>query len=198
MVLHDRDPDPTKDPAAPAVLAAFDAAQDAGMPSLDCYRAGVKASSCVMSSLAPHDAALWFVQLGNYDELTIPEAPYIGIVMPDELMRHVTEAALAERRSPGGWVLNRVRKHWEQSRALVGKIWRRILARGAVGCDFGRPRAATECRFPAAKRTSATRPRSTPFAPITAIGPASIEQVKSTQSGRSPALLDHLVGAHQE
>ena len=43
MVLHDRDPDPTKDPAAPAVLAAFDAAQDAGMPSMDCYRAGVKA-----------------------------------------------------------------------------------------------------------------------------------------------------------
>ena len=43
MVLHDRDPDPTKDPAARAVLAAFDAAQDAGMPSMDCCRASVKA-----------------------------------------------------------------------------------------------------------------------------------------------------------
>jgi hypothetical protein len=40
---HDRDPDPTKDPAAPAVLAGFDAAQDAGLPSIDCYRAGVEA-----------------------------------------------------------------------------------------------------------------------------------------------------------
>ena len=31
------------DPAAPAVLAAFDAAQDAGLPAVDCYRAGVEA-----------------------------------------------------------------------------------------------------------------------------------------------------------
>jgi hypothetical protein len=30
-------------PAASAVLAAFDAAQDAGLPSVDCYRAGVEA-----------------------------------------------------------------------------------------------------------------------------------------------------------
>jgi hypothetical protein len=43
MVLHDRDPDPTKDPAASAVLAAFDAAPDAGSPSVDSYRAGVEA-----------------------------------------------------------------------------------------------------------------------------------------------------------
>jgi hypothetical protein len=43
MVLHDRDPDPTKDPAAPAVLAAFDAAQEAGLPSMDFYLAGVEA-----------------------------------------------------------------------------------------------------------------------------------------------------------
>jgi hypothetical protein len=31
------------DPAASAVHAAFDAAQDAGLPAVDCYRAGVEA-----------------------------------------------------------------------------------------------------------------------------------------------------------
>jgi hypothetical protein len=30
------------DPAASAVLAAFDAAQDAGLPAVACYRAGVE------------------------------------------------------------------------------------------------------------------------------------------------------------
>ncbi len=68
------------------------------------------ATACVMSSLSPIAAVRWFVDLGNYDELTIPEAPYIGIVLPDELMRRVTGAASAERRSVGGWVLNRVRE----------------------------------------------------------------------------------------
>ncbi len=43
MILRDRDPDPTMDDAAAVVLAAFEAAQDAGLPSVDCYRAGVEA-----------------------------------------------------------------------------------------------------------------------------------------------------------
>jgi hypothetical protein len=68
------------------------------------------ASSCVMSSLSPHDAVLWFVQLGNYDELSIPEAPFVGIVLPDELMRGVTTAASADHRSVGAWVLNRIKE----------------------------------------------------------------------------------------
>jgi hypothetical protein len=44
-MVYDRDRDPTKDPAASEVLAAFDAARDAGLPSVDCYRAGVDAWS---------------------------------------------------------------------------------------------------------------------------------------------------------
>ena len=43
MVWRDREPDPMTDPAASAVLEAFEAAQDAGLPSVDCYRAGVEA-----------------------------------------------------------------------------------------------------------------------------------------------------------
>lgn len=71
------------------------------------------ASSCVMSSLSPHDAVLWFVQLGNYDELSIPETPFVGIVLPDELMRGITAAASVDRRSAGAWVLGRIKKALE-------------------------------------------------------------------------------------
>jgi len=35
--------DPTKDHAAAAVLTAFETAQSDGLPSVDCYRAGVEA-----------------------------------------------------------------------------------------------------------------------------------------------------------
>jgi len=35
--------DPTTDIAAEAVLAAFEAARSAGLPSVECYRAGVDA-----------------------------------------------------------------------------------------------------------------------------------------------------------
>jgi hypothetical protein len=43
MARHNRESGRMTDPAASAVLAAFDAAQDAGLPSVDCYRAGVEA-----------------------------------------------------------------------------------------------------------------------------------------------------------
>jgi hypothetical protein len=43
MVWRDREPDPMADPAASAVLEAFDAAQAAHLPSVVCYRAGVDA-----------------------------------------------------------------------------------------------------------------------------------------------------------
>jgi hypothetical protein len=36
-------PDPTADSAAPEVLAAYDAAERKGKPSVECYRAGVDA-----------------------------------------------------------------------------------------------------------------------------------------------------------
>ena len=57
MVLHDRDPDPTKDPAAPAVLAAFDAAQDAGMPSMDCYRPALRHGAMPIPTTPPDTPA---------------------------------------------------------------------------------------------------------------------------------------------
>ncbi len=43
MVWHDREPDPMTDPAASAVLEAFDAAQAARLLPVICYRAGVEA-----------------------------------------------------------------------------------------------------------------------------------------------------------
>ena len=43
MVWHDREINPTTDPAAPAVLEAFDAAQAARLLPVICYRAGVEA-----------------------------------------------------------------------------------------------------------------------------------------------------------
>ena len=43
MVWHDREPDPTTDSAAAAVLAAFEAGQRDDLPPVDCYRAGVEA-----------------------------------------------------------------------------------------------------------------------------------------------------------
>src|SRR5688500_9271053 len=43
-------------------------------------------SSCVMPSLTPHHVALWFVELGGHDELSLPDAPYIVIVLPEDLM----------------------------------------------------------------------------------------------------------------
>jgi hypothetical protein len=43
MVWHDREINPTMDPAASAVLEAFDAAQAAHLPPVICYRAGVEA-----------------------------------------------------------------------------------------------------------------------------------------------------------
>jgi hypothetical protein len=43
MVRRDRESGRMTDPAALAVLAAFDAAQDAGLSAVACYRAGVEA-----------------------------------------------------------------------------------------------------------------------------------------------------------
>ncbi len=43
MVCRSSTVDPTVDVAAAAVLAAFDAARGAGLPSVECYRAGVEA-----------------------------------------------------------------------------------------------------------------------------------------------------------
>jgi len=42
MVWHDREINPMTDPAASAVLEAFDAAQAAGLLPVTCYRAGVE------------------------------------------------------------------------------------------------------------------------------------------------------------
>jgi hypothetical protein len=43
MVWHDREINPTTDRAASAVLDAFEAAQEARLPPVICYRAGVEA-----------------------------------------------------------------------------------------------------------------------------------------------------------
>ena len=43
MFPPDREPDPTMDDAASAVLEAFEAAQRDDLPPVDCYRAGVEA-----------------------------------------------------------------------------------------------------------------------------------------------------------
>jgi hypothetical protein len=43
MVWRGSTIDPTEDIAATAVIDAFDDAQQAGLPSVDCYRAGVGA-----------------------------------------------------------------------------------------------------------------------------------------------------------
>jgi hypothetical protein len=43
MVWHGWETDPTKDPAAADVLAAYEAAQDARKSTADCYRAGIEA-----------------------------------------------------------------------------------------------------------------------------------------------------------
>jgi uncharacterized protein YcbX len=43
MVWHDRETNPTTDRAASAVLDAFEAAQEARLPPVICYRAGVEA-----------------------------------------------------------------------------------------------------------------------------------------------------------
>jgi hypothetical protein len=43
MVWHDHEINPTADPAASAVLEAFDAAQAARLLPVICYRAGVEA-----------------------------------------------------------------------------------------------------------------------------------------------------------
>jgi len=43
MVWHDRGPEPMTDPAASAVLEAFEAAQAARLPPVVCYRAGIEA-----------------------------------------------------------------------------------------------------------------------------------------------------------
>ena len=43
MVWRGSTIDPMTDCAASAVLDAFDSARDAGLPSVDCYRAGVDA-----------------------------------------------------------------------------------------------------------------------------------------------------------
>ena len=43
MFPPDREPDPMTDPAASAVLEAFEAAHEARLPPVFCYRAGVEA-----------------------------------------------------------------------------------------------------------------------------------------------------------
>jgi hypothetical protein len=43
MVWHGAEPDPTADPAATAVLAAYKAAVEARLDTPACYRAGVEA-----------------------------------------------------------------------------------------------------------------------------------------------------------
>jgi predicted Zn-dependent protease len=47
----------TRDQAAAAVLAAFQAAREAGKPSVDCYRAGVRAWKELYPDQAPEYAA---------------------------------------------------------------------------------------------------------------------------------------------
>jgi hypothetical protein len=58
MVWPDREINPTTDPAAPAVLEAFDAAQATRLPPVDCYRAGVEAWRRAHPDQRPDHAAL--------------------------------------------------------------------------------------------------------------------------------------------
>jgi hypothetical protein len=57
MVWQVRAIDPMTDQAASAVLEAFDAAQDAGLSSVGCYRAGVEASRRAHPDQRPEYAA---------------------------------------------------------------------------------------------------------------------------------------------
>jgi hypothetical protein len=50
--------DPIKDPAASAVLAAFEAAQRDDLPQVDCYRAGIEAWQRARPDQRPKYAAL--------------------------------------------------------------------------------------------------------------------------------------------
>jgi hypothetical protein len=59
MVWHDRKPDP----AASAVLEAFEAAQTARLPPVFCYRAGVEAWRRVHPDQMPKYAALQAVDV---------------------------------------------------------------------------------------------------------------------------------------
>ena len=43
MAWHSSTIDPTQDAAAKAVIDAFDTARDGGLPTVECYRAGVEA-----------------------------------------------------------------------------------------------------------------------------------------------------------
>jgi hypothetical protein len=63
MVWPDREPDPTTDPAASAVLEAFDAAQTARLPPVLCYRAGVDAWRRIHPDQRPKYAALQAVDV---------------------------------------------------------------------------------------------------------------------------------------
>jgi hypothetical protein len=58
MVWQVRVIDPMTDQAASAVLEAFDAAQDAGLSSVGCYRAGVEAWRHAHPDQQPKYAAL--------------------------------------------------------------------------------------------------------------------------------------------
>ena len=63
MVWHDREIHSTTDPAASAVLEAFDAAQAAHLPSVICYRAGVDAWRRIHPDQEPKYAALQAVDV---------------------------------------------------------------------------------------------------------------------------------------
>jgi hypothetical protein len=63
MVWHDREINPTMDPAASAVLEAFDAAQAARLPPVVCYRAGIEAWRRAHPDQMPKYAALQAVDV---------------------------------------------------------------------------------------------------------------------------------------
>lgn len=74
-VYYPKPNDPSADVAAPAVLKAFEEAKAAGLPSVDCYRAGVEAWKRIQPDHAAEYAAKQAVAviLGAKTSLKIEE-----------------------------------------------------------------------------------------------------------------------------
>jgi len=76
MVWRGWQSDPNTDEVAPAVLAAFDAAQRDGLPTADCYLAGVEVWRRAHPDQAPEYASKQAVDviIGAKVSLRVPEA----------------------------------------------------------------------------------------------------------------------------
>jgi hypothetical protein len=63
MAWRGRPVDPTTDPVAPRVIAAFEEAQEAGLSGKDCYKAGVEAWRRAHPDQAPEYTARQAVEV---------------------------------------------------------------------------------------------------------------------------------------